>query len=110
MSDHCPMTRSTASGLEASILWKESHFLSRRLTVGSDAQRHSIRNAGLLNIRTSRLIHRTYASLIEKIVELPAPSLLALASSPEESVNLVLLLDQFSRNIHRGPAADWTYN
>jgi uncharacterized protein (DUF924 family) len=35
---------------------------------------------------------------------------LALASSPEESLTLILLLDQISRNILRGPAAEWVYS
>lgn len=55
------------------------------------------------------LTSSAYESLIEKIVELPATSLLALASSPEFSVTLIILLDQVSRNINRGSSADRTY-
>jgi uncharacterized protein (DUF924 family) len=53
---------------------------------------------------------RTYASLVEKITELPAVSLLALADTPEHSVTLILLLDQLSRNINRGTSATWAFN
>jgi uncharacterized protein (DUF924 family) len=52
---------------------------------------------------------RPYESLIRKIKELPAAGLLALVSSAEKSLTLILLLDQISRNIMRGQAAEWVY-
>jgi uncharacterized protein (DUF924 family) len=52
---------------------------------------------------------RPYESLVREVAELPAPSLFALASSPEKSLTLILLLDQISRNIMRGQSAEWVY-
>lgn len=52
---------------------------------------------------------RPYESLIRKIVELPAPNLLALASDAESTLALLLLLDQISRKIMRGSDAAWVY-
>jgi len=47
--------------------------------------------------------------LIHKVSELPAAELLALSDTPENSLTLVLLLDQIARNIKRGPEAAWAY-
>ena len=52
---------------------------------------------------------RPYHSLIHKIVELPAASLFALASSAEDSLTLMILLDQIARNIMRGPDSPFVY-
>lgn len=43
-------------------------------------------------------------------MELPTPSLLALASSADDSLTLIILLDQISRNVNRGPDMAWLYN
>ena len=59
--------------------------------------------------RTLCSLCRPYHSLIYKIVELPAPSLLALASTAEGSLTLLLLLDQIARNIMRGPDSAFVY-
>lgn len=55
------------------------------------------------------LFSRPYHSLIHKIVELPAAPLFALTSTAKESLTLMILLDQISRNIMRGPDSPFVY-
>jgi uncharacterized protein (DUF924 family) len=57
----------------------------------------------------AELISRPYEPLIRKIQELHATNLMALASSADKSLTLIILLDQISRNIMRGRDAEWVY-
>lgn len=53
---------------------------------------------------------REYDGLIRQIVTLPFDKVTELASTPEKSVAMVILLDQISRNINRGPAVTFIYS
>ena len=50
-----------------------------------------------------------YEPLIRQLVELPFPSLCELAKTPDQSLAIMILLDQISRNSLRGPAAIYVY-
>lgn len=103
------MMKLTDSGSEVSTLIQRNRFPPRHFLAGFGNPKNLTRSAGLFYSPRHRLTSRPFESLIYKIVELSAPALLALASSPEESLTLLLLLDQFSRNIMRGKAVHWVY-
>ena len=42
-------------------------------------------------------------------MELPFPKLTEIASTPEKSLTIIILLDQISRNAMRGDSAAWVY-
>ena len=51
---------------------------------------------------------RKYEPLVAKLVTLPFDELLALGSTPRESLTLILLLDQLARNYSRGTSHAFT--
>lgn len=50
-----------------------------------------------------------FSEAITKLTETPTSDLLALATTPERTLALLLLLDQLPRNIHRGPDSAHVY-
>jgi len=51
---------------------------------------------------------RTYEPLVQKLLQLPFDELLALGDTPDHSLTLILLLDQFPRNFSRGSPFPFT--
>ena len=106
------MKKSTDSGSADSTLSQESHSPAKPCSAGLNNRTNSTTNAGYLLPSPQPsfcLFSRPYHSLIHKIVELPAAPLFALTSTAKESLTLMILLDQISRNIMRGPDSPFVY-
>ena len=105
------MKKLTDSGSAESTLSRESRSRARPCNDGLSNRMNSTVNAGLSSPLRNLvcLLCRPYHSLIHKVVELPAASLFALVSTPEESVALMILLDRISRNIMRGPDSPFVF-
>lgn len=101
--------KSTDSGSADLTLSQESRFRAKPCTDGLNSRTNSTTSARRSPLTNVCLLCRPYHSLIHKIVELPAAPLFALASTAEGSLTMMILLDQISRNIMRGPDSPFVF-